>query len=194
MLLVAGMPLLTNAQVITKVNDVAPFQEGLAGVQKGNAWGFIDADGKLIVDYRTDLVLPPNGKPVFSDGMCMIKEEKDGLILFGYIDTRGRTAIPAEYLAATPFENGYARVIKYYKEDTGTTNALGKNIVNYSYNELLINPKNQTVQHLRGPNRFLFDKTRLRDNPPPITSFFIGDALIAVKEADNTYSVYRVSE
>lgn len=126
MLLVAGMPLLTNAQVITKVNDVAPFQEGLAGVQKGNAWGFIDADGKLIVDYRTDFVLPPNGKPVFSDGMCMIKEEKDGLILFGYIDTRGRTAIAAEYLAATPFENGYARVIKYYKEDTGTTNALGK--------------------------------------------------------------------
>ena len=191
-LLIATLPFFVNAQVLTKIDKVTPFQEGLGGVKKGDSWGFIDSKGTLIVDYRKDIV-SHNGDPVFSDGLCLIQETRDGITFYGYINTKGEKVIPTEYLDATPFENGYARVIKYYKEDTGSTNALGKNIVNYSYNELVIDTKNETIQHLRGPNHLLFDSSHLQQNPPVITSTFINDNLIAVRLKDNTYTIYKLS-
>src|SRR5690606_6367371 len=135
-----------------------------------------------------------DGAPIISDGLCLIQEIRNGITFYGYINVKGEKVIPADYLAATPFENGYARVIKYYKEDTGTINALGKNIVNYSYNELVIDTKNKTIQHLRGPNHLLFDRLHLQQNPPIITSIFINDNLIAVREKDNSYTIYKVSK
>jgi len=110
------------------------------------------------------------------------------------MNAKGDIAIPAEYLAATPFENGYARVIKHYEIETSTTNALGKRIVNYSYNELLINTKNKTIQHLQGPHHLLFDANAIKANPPVITSKLIGDDLIAVRKKDNTYTIYKLED
>lgn len=51
-LLFVGFSFWSNAQVLTKINDVAPLQEDLVGVKKGDAWGFINTDGKLVVDFR----------------------------------------------------------------------------------------------------------------------------------------------
>jgi hypothetical protein len=194
MLLIANLPFSTDAQVLTKIDQVTPFQDGLGGVKKGNSWGFINDNGTLVIDYRNDIVISPKGSPIFSDGLCLIQEVRDGIPFYGYINTKGVKVIPTDYLAATPFKNGYARVIKYYKEDTGTTNALGKNIVNYSYNELVIDTKNETIQHLRGPNHLLFDSVQLQKNPPVITSLFINDNLIAVRKKDNTYTIYKLSK
>lgn len=193
-LLLTSLSFLSTAQVLTEVDEIAPFQEGLAGVKKGNSWGFVNDTGTLTIAYRKDIVVSPNGAPVFSEGYCLVQEVRDGITLYGYINTKGEKVIPADYLAATPFENGYARVIKYYKEDTGTTNVLGKHIVNYSYNELVIDTKNATIQILRGPNNLLFDELKLKQNPPIIRSTFINDNLIAVREKDNTYTVYKLSK
>ncbi len=193
-LLFVGFSFWSNAQVLTKINDVAPLQEDLVGVKKGDAWGFINTDGKLVVDFREDIVYTLDQYPVFNDGLCLIQEVKDGITYYGYINAKGDEVIPAEYLDATPFEKGYARVIKHYKVETGTTNALGKRIVNYSYNELLIDTTNETVQHLRGPHHLLFDANALKTNPPLITSRFIGDDFIAVRENDNTYSIYKLEK
>jgi hypothetical protein len=192
-LFIANVSHCANAQVLTKIDKATPFQNGFGGVKKGNTWGFIDDKGKLLIEYRNDIVVSPDGAPIISDGLCLIQEVRDGITFYGYINVKGEKVIPADYLAATPFENGYARVIKYYKEDTGTTNALGKNIVNYSYNELVINTNNETIQHLRGPNHLLFDKLYLQKNPAVITSTFINDNLIAVRENDNTYTVYKLN-
>jgi len=193
-LLLASISFHTNAQVLTKIDKVTLLQEGLGGVEKGGEWGFIDSNGILVINYRKDIVVPSGGTPTFSSGMCLIQEVTDGITFYGYINTKGEKVIPAEYLVATPFENGYARVIKYYKEDTGTINALGKNIVNYSYNELVINTKNKTIQHLRGPYHLLFDRLHIQQNPPVITSTFISDNLIAVRENDNTYTIYKLGK
>lgn len=114
-LLVTSFPFITFSQVQTKIDEVAPFEEGLAGVKKGDLWGFIDSSGVIVIDYRNDIVAPANKAPTFSNGMCLIQEDKDGIIFYGYINTKGEKEIPAEYLMATPFENGYARVIKHYK-------------------------------------------------------------------------------
>lgn len=193
-LVLSMLPWLTNAQTLKKLDKVASFQENLAGVKKDDSWGFIDTTGKLVIDYRSDIVVPPNGEPSFNNGRCMIQEVKDGITYYGYINAKGESVISTEYLNATPFENGYARVIKHYKSDTGTTNALGKNIVNYSYNELVIDSKGQTVQHLQGPNHLLFDKIRLKENPPLITSNFIRENLVVVRENDNTYTIYKLKK
>src|SRR5699024_8230912 len=114
-LLVTSFPFITFSQVQTKIDEVAPFVEGLAGVKKVNLWGFIDSSGVIVIDYRNDIVALANKAPTFSNGMCLIQEDKDGIIFYGYINTKGEKEIPAEYLMATPFENGYARVIKHYK-------------------------------------------------------------------------------
>lgn len=192
-LLFAGL-FSANAQILTKIDKVAPLQEDRIGVKKGDSWGFINSNGKLVIDYRKDVVYTPNDYPVFNDGLCMVQEVKDGITYYGYINIEGEKVIPTDYLAATPFENGYARVIKYYKTDTGTTNALGKKIVNYSYNELLIDPDNETVQHLRGPNHLLLNANALKTNPPIITSKVIGKNLIAVRKKDNTYTIYKLDK
>ena len=163
-------------------------------VKKNKSWGFIDYSGTLVIDFRNDLVTTATKPPVFSNGLCLFKKNTDGITYFGYIDKKGKEVIPAEYLAATPFENGYARVIKHYKSNMGGTNALGKNIVKHSYNELVIDTKNQTVQHLRGPINLLFDRMKIQQNPPIINSVFINENLIAVKEANKTYSIYNLKK
>lgn len=193
-LLLTSLPFFSNAQVLKEIDEIAPFQEGLAGVKKGDSWGFINGNGTLIIDYRKDVVATPNVAPLFSDGLCLIQEVRDDIVFYGYINTKGDKVIPTDYLAATPFENGYARIIKYYKTDTGYTNALGKNIVDYSYNELVIDTKNEIIQHLRGPNNLLFDSKKLKQNPLTILSKFINDSLVAVREKDNTYTIYKLSK
>ena len=194
-LFLASLPFCTNAQIISKIDKVAPFQEGLAAVKKGNSWGFIDNNGALVINYRKDITVPSDGNPAFSNRLCLIQEVRDGITYYGYINTKGEKVIPAEYLVATPFENGYARVIKPYKSDTGGTNILGKNIVNYSYNELVIDPENKTVQHLLGPNNLVFEKLHSDPNLlPEISSIIIGDNLVAVREKDDTYTVYKLTE
>lgn len=188
-----SIPFFTNAQVLTKIDEATPFQGELGAVKKDNTWGFINDSGKLVIDYRKDIVLS-DGVPVFSDGLCLIEEEIDGVKFYGYINAKGEKVIPTEYLAATSFKNGNAQVIKHYREETGTTNALGKDIVSYSYNELLIDIKNETIQHLRGPIHLFFDKLELKNNPPVISSKFINDNLIAVPQKDNTYSIFKLDK
>lgn len=194
LILLTCFPLITNAQVLSKIDKVTPFQEGLGSVEKNNSWGFINSEGTLIIDYRKDVVAFSGEHPVFNNGLCLIQEVRDGITFYGYINKMGEKVIPTEYIAATPFKNGYARVIKYYKSKTNATNALGKTIVNYSYNELVIDTKNKKVQHLRGPNTLLFKNLKSKQNQPNIASQFISDRLIAVKEKNGTYTIYKLDE
>lgn len=192
--LLTNFSFLLNAQVLTNIDEIAPFEEGFSGVKKDGLWGFIDSSGALVIDYRDDIVASSNKAPAFSNGMCLIQEVKDDITFYGYINTEGEIVIPAEYLMATPFENGYARVIKHYKEVTSSTNVLGKRIVYYSYNEIVINTENHTVQVLRGPYNLLFDKYELQKNPPVITSKFLSESLIAVRDKDNKYIIYNLDK
>lgn len=183
-----------NAQTLSQIENIGTFQEGLIAIKKGNTWGFIDTNGTLVIDFRDDLVALPKSPPVFNNGLCLIEEMRDGISYFGYINTNGEKVIPTEYIAATPFENGFARVIKHYKTNIGGTNALGKNIVKYTYNELVIDTQNKTAQHLRGPINLLFERLKLQQHPPIITSSFINKNLIAVKENDKTYTIYNLNK
>ncbi len=184
----------SNSQALSQIDDIGTLQEGLTAIKKENNWGFIDTSGTLVIDFRDDIAMSPKQLPAFNNGLCLISEMKDGVNYFGYINNKGEKVIPTKYLVATPFENGFARVIEHYKIETGNTNTLGKKIIKYSYNELVIDTNNKTVRHLRGPINLLFDKLTLQQNPPIIKSSFINGNLISVKESDNTYTIYNLKD
>ncbi|HZL49367.1 MAG TPA: WG repeat-containing protein [Terracidiphilus sp.] len=93
-----------------KVQDpgIYPFQ-GASVNGKTAKWGFIDADGKIVIQPDWDGVAwgVIGGQPVvFNEGLCGV--QKDGK--WGYIDTSGHLAVPNQFDSAAPFIEGLARV------------------------------------------------------------------------------------
>ncbi|NND62967.1 MAG: WG repeat-containing protein, partial [Flavobacteriaceae bacterium] len=179
-----------GAQELKEISFIAPFQEDLAAVKKNNKWGFMDKEGKLVVGFRSDLYT--SGKkqpyPVFSSGLCQITKDKNGIPHYGYINPKGETVIEPEFVDASTFNNNTAIVLKVAKEVLGENELLGKKVVSYAYNEVLINHKGETVKHLRGPFNLLYDKGKTKDFPK-IKSHFLNENLVAVPGEKNSWSV-----
>ncbi len=88
---------------------IYPFRTPTADGKIGK-WGFIDADGKVLIqpewdEYAAGSVL---GQPIaFSEGLCgVLKGGK-----WGYIDTGGRLVIPNQFDSAGSFIGGLAVVV-----------------------------------------------------------------------------------
>jgi hypothetical protein len=93
-----------------KVQDPAiyPFQ-GLIADGKTQKWGFIDPDGKVLIQPEWDgvAIVGVMGQPIaFNEGLCGV--QKDGK--WGYIDTSGHLAIPNQFDNAGAFVEGLAKV------------------------------------------------------------------------------------
>lgn len=84
-----------------KFEDGLPFSEGLAAVQLGGRWGFIDTAGKFVIPPAYEAAKP------FSEGLAPVRLRG----LWGYVDSAGRMKIPAQYLRAEPFSEGLAAVV-----------------------------------------------------------------------------------
>jgi len=114
-------------------------QNGLAIVQKDNLTGIIDRHGRYIVPPKYSSINPFNegrASTMDSEGFKMIDESgkeltpkaynyigtfqngrviyantaEDGLYRYGYLDGKGRDVIPAQYMNAYDFQDGYAIV------------------------------------------------------------------------------------
>lgn len=93
-----------------KVQDpgIYPFQ-GVSANGKTEKWGFIDADGKVLIQPDWDGVAwgAVEGQSVaFSEGLCGV--QKDGK--WGYVDTSGHLVVSNQFDSAAPFIEGLARV------------------------------------------------------------------------------------
>jgi hypothetical protein len=87
---------------------IYPFQ-GLSADGKTVKWGFIDADGKVLIQPQWDgisLEFVSDQTVVFNEGLGAVL--KDGK--WGYIDSGGNPAIPAQFDLARPFFEGIAMV------------------------------------------------------------------------------------
>lgn len=189
-----------NAQDLKDIDYVAPFQEGLAAVKKGEQWAFINMKGELVIDYRDDILIPSKGQmpldskveankyPFFNDGRCLIQKTKNGIVHFGYINSQGKTVIEPVFINATHFNKGRAIVLKVTKQLLGKNELLDKDVVSYSYNEIVIDYMGEFKTHLRGPKNLLYDKEYLK-SPPKIQSRFISPNLIRVKTGKNTWQI-----
>jgi hypothetical protein len=88
---------------------IYPFQ-GLSADGKTQKWGFIDADGKVLIQPEWDDL---GGGRVFggqlvvcNEGLCGVQKGGKG----GYIDKGGQLAISPQFDSAGPFVEGLARV------------------------------------------------------------------------------------
>lgn len=80
-------------------DQISDFSEGLASVRKGNVWGFIDENGKVVVEPQYHAVVD---NPRFMNGLALvIKPGDEGLR--GFIDKTGKVAIPFKYYMAMHF-------------------------------------------------------------------------------------------
>ena len=89
-------------------DDVRSTADGFFLVKDGEGWMAVDEHGEQIGDGRWDEVFSAGtaGGPVAADGLYRVK--KDGL--YGYLDARGRLAIPLQYGKANDFRDGVAAV------------------------------------------------------------------------------------
>ncbi|WP_338359233.1 WG repeat-containing protein [Yeosuana marina] len=189
------LPLIGMSQTIKNIDYISPFNDGVAAIKKGNLWAFIDQDGKIVVNFRNDLVSTETdgtNYPIFSNDKCLIVEVKDGVQYFGYIDKSGKTVIMPQFLNATNFKYDKALALKVHKEIIGYNDIFKKDVVNYHYFEVVIDKEGNTLDHLTQLALHISPKYTKSKNPPVITSKFISDNLIVVKNDDNKWNLRKI--
>ncbi|MFK7782679.1 WG repeat-containing protein [Psychroserpens sp.] len=180
------------SQSLENVDFISPFNEGFAAIQKDGQWSFINQQGILIMDFRSDLVVSQNldgSFPVFSSGRCLIEEKRNGISYFGYINTCGTKIIEPQYLNALNFDNGLAIVLELIKVRVGTNEVLGKNVAYDKYLEAVIDVQGNIKGYV-SPKRtnVLLDKKFLRQ-PPKIATKKISNNLYALLNKNNTWDI-----
>ena len=180
------LPFLTLAQVIDTFDYIAPFHDGIAAVKKGNEWAFINETGVVITDFRTDFV--PIRKadglyPMLHDGRVLIRVSSEDHTLFGFADAKGEIIIEPQYINALNFEFGKAVVTRLIKNKLGFNKVMGKPVVSYDYQEIVIDTEGNVIAYLTEvkpiPN---VDST---NNIPNIRSKVISEQLAVTKTENN---------
>lgn len=96
---------------------IGNFNDGLAPVKKGERWGFIDKDGKLVIELK---YMAGFEVPEFSNGLCGIySPEHDAR---GYINTKGEVVAPFIFDGVNPFFDSLTVVYRAGRAD-GSSNA-----------------------------------------------------------------------
>lgn len=102
------------------------FSEGLALVKKDGKYVFIDKKNNVIFTSKYDASYKS-----FSNGLCGVRAEKKNVLKYGYIDKKGKLAIPLEYDEITEFNEGGATVKKNGMWEI--IDLSGKTIASFSY-------------------------------------------------------------
>lgn len=188
------------SQTVTDIEEISPFHEGLAAIKKNNQWGFIDSNGKLVIDFRNDLV--SNGGenikdkiginaityPFFQEGKCIIKKEIEGINFYGFMDTTGKEIIAPQFLNTTNFSDGYALVIRFEKNIVGKNMLLDKDIISYQLEQYIVDDKGKIVKYLES-SRNCNPKDLSTKCVPEFESKLIAPHLAAVKDSNGTWSI-----
>ena len=89
--------------VKAQYTEVYSFNEGMEAVAKGEAWGFINDKGQLIIPMNY------TNARCFSGGLAPVCNVKGQ---WGYIDKDGKTVLSFQYNYADRFREGTAKVMK----------------------------------------------------------------------------------
>ena len=184
------IPVFALTQTLEELDFIAPFNDGVAAIKKDNSWGFINDKGAILINFRDDLVLTETDYghyPEFNNNRCLISEEKEGILYFGYIDKRGKKVIETKFLNASNFNKNETIALQLIKKELGENDVLGKNVVNYRYYEVIIDTNGAIKNYLnpKGVNVVLDEK--FLKKPPKITSKLISDDLFATLNENNKW-------
>ena len=153
------VPFFGIAQVIDSVTYVSPFYEGFASVQKGDEWAVINEKGAIVIGYRQDMVpikMMDGTYPIFKNGRALIQQKKEDIVYFGYIDLKGRIIIEPQYINAKNFNFDKAIVTQLIKNELGFNAVLGKPVVSYEYQEIVIDDAGNIKAFLTKPKPILY--------------------------------------
>jgi hypothetical protein len=188
------IPFFGFTQTTDTFETISPFHEGFAAVKKGNQWGFINTEGTIVIDFRDDLVTTKTHEgayPVFKNNRCIIVKKEKKISYFGYIDIAGKTVIAPTFLNAINFQNNVAIVLELKKEIAGYNNVLGKDIVYYTYLEVLINTQGEIKQQLTTPENIVLERKYL-PAPPKITSKLLSEKLVKVLNKNRKWTIKKI--
>ena len=199
LLLIPGMAWPQNS---IGFDEIAPFSEGLAAVRKGEQWGFIDTNGTLVIDFRSDLVwnkvadekgygVSTIRYPQFKNGRCMIQKllDNEQIPVFGFIDPKGQVVIEPEYLNLTPFDRDFAVGILLTKTFRGK-NKFQLRIYDYKFSEVILNTSGEILRLIEQRTNIQMAKNRYI--LPQLHSRILASGLLAVKTPANTWEVRKV--
>ncbi|MBQ3655052.1 MAG: WG repeat-containing protein [Synergistaceae bacterium] len=113
----------TDERIERYFTNGLPFSEGLAGVQSGGQWGYIDLMGNYLIAPTFERV------GSFVDGLAPARKKG----LWGYINVRGVFVIEPKFVKACDFHEGLAAV--YVNGRWGYINKEGKYAIRPSYHE-----------------------------------------------------------
>ena len=181
-----------NVPTVKDLDQVTEFHEGLAAVRKGANWGFIDQSGKLVIEFRDDLVWSENpvagskgvrgmAYPRFSEGRCPVrvfKEDEPEIPFYGFIDKAGKTVIQPDFLNITEFRDGIALGIFFKKTFRGKNN-FQLNIYDYSFTEVVINTAGEMIWPLAERENIMMEARRYQT--PALLARILSPDLIAVE-------------
>jgi hypothetical protein len=85
------------------VRDNPSFSDGLAVLQVGPKYGYMDKSGSVVIAPQYDYAFP------FSDGMAAVYQDDNGGRI-AFIDKRGHQITPYNFTYALPFSEGFAVV------------------------------------------------------------------------------------
>lgn len=80
------------------IDEICPYQEGLAAISIGPGWGFLDRAGRMAIEPKFDEV------GSFSQGLAPVARDDK----WGFIDPHGEWRIPAAFDGAEGFHEGLA--------------------------------------------------------------------------------------
>lgn len=89
---------LGDARQFSAITELCPVVNGLARIQIGHRWGFVDTSGKLVIAPQFDAVND------FSEGVAAVQVNEK----WGVIDRQGKWIVQPTLLALEPFSHGLA--------------------------------------------------------------------------------------
>lgn len=110
-----------------KYDTISPFSEGRAQVIDGQGFKVIDENGRVLTSKPYSMI------GSYNDGRALFANTtENGLYLYGYLNRQGKEVIPARFITANEFHNGYA-VVQISDQEFALMNKDGKIIHKYPY-------------------------------------------------------------
>jgi hypothetical protein len=121
-------------------------------------------------------------------------EVRENIEYYGFINTTGEIAILPKYIEVTPFnEHGKALALELFKQQLGENGILQKQMVRYVYREVVIDTTGTTVSYLKDPQHIIPMRDQMKRGVK-ITSYFISDVLVAVKNNEGSWDIVNITK
>lgn len=196
------LPVMVVSQDLKEIDEITPFNEGLAAVRQGNQWGFINEEGALVIDFRSDLHWNKDADtsksdvsgvryPIFQEGRCMIsKKVEDGVPLYGFIDTTGNTVIEPKFLNVYPFTDGYTTGVLFDKTYKGE-NEFKLKIYEFKFFDVLLDDSGKIDEYFE--RRQNIQMTKKRYQRPFIGAKRLKGNLAAIYIKDQGWEIRKLT-